>query len=99
MAQYVGRLPNDLPVSLVAGSTGLLTPKRSHDITRASLADFQRVLDGTNTALVPGCKISLRVQYGPVEVKAQIDAAASLGIYDWLLWNPTVTYTSEDGRS
>ena len=26
---------------------------------------------------------------------AQIDAAASLGIYDWLIWDPTVTYTAE----
>jgi hypothetical protein len=37
----------------------------------------------------------MRVPYGPVEVKAQIDAAASLGIYDWLFWDPTVTYTAE----
>ena len=29
------------------------------------------------------------------EVRAQIDAAADLGISDWLLWDPQVTYTTD----
>ena len=37
----------------------------------------------------------MRVNYGPAEVRAQIDAAADLGISDWLLWDPKVTYTNE----
>tara|TARA_B110000240_G_C13297702_1_gene367103 strand:- start:569 stop:697 length:129 start_codon:yes stop_codon:yes gene_type:complete len=34
------------------------------------------------------------VRYGSKEVKAQIDAAADVGIFDWLFWDPTVTYTA-----
>ena len=33
------------------------------------------------------------VPYGPAEVRAQIDAAAELGITGFLLWNPNVRYT------
>ena len=32
--------------------------------------------------------------YGAAEVRAQIDAAAKLGVPDWLLWNAGVVYTS-----
>jgi len=98
MAQYVDYVsPMVYPSHWSRGEYGVTHPEaQPYDITRASLADFQRVLDGTNTALVPWLQdFSMRVPYGPAEVKAQIDAAASLGIYDWLLWDPTVTYTSE----
>jgi hypothetical protein len=37
---------------------------------------------------------SLGHVYGPTEVRAQIDAAASLGVPDWLLWNAGATYTA-----
>ena len=37
----------------------------------------------------------MRVEYGPDEIRAQIEAAADLGIADWLLWDPEVTYTSD----
>ena len=54
------------------------------------------MLAGTNTAVVPWLQdFSMRVDYGPDEVRAQIDAAHALGIIDWLLWDPTVTYTTE----
>ena len=79
------------------GEYGVVHPEaQPYDITRASLAQFQRVLAGTNTAVVPWLQdFSMRVNYGPAEVRAQIDAAADLGISDWLLWDPQVTYTSE----
>ena len=79
------------------GEYGVVHPEaQPYDITRASLAQFQRVLAGTNTAVVPWLQdFSMRVSYGPAEVRAQIDAAADLGISDWLLWDPQVTYTSE----
>ena len=98
MAQYVDYVsPMVYPSHWSRGEYGVTHPEaQPYDITRASLADFQRVLDGTNTALVPWLQdFSMRVPYGPAEVKAQIDAAASLGIHDWLLWDPTVTYTAE----
>ena len=79
------------------GEYGVAHPEaQPYDITRASLAQFQRVLAGTNTAVVPWLQdFSMRVSYGPDEVRAQIDAAADLGISDWLLWDPEVTYTTE----
>ncbi len=79
------------------GEYGVVHPEaQPYDITRASLAQFQRVLAGTNTAVVPWLQdFSMRVNYGPAEVRAQIDAAADLGISDWLLWDPQVTYTNE----
>lgn len=79
------------------GEYGVVHPEaQPYDITRASLAQFQRVLSGTNTAVVPWLQdFSMRVNYGPAEVRAQIDAAADLGISSWLLWDPQVTYTNE----
>ena len=78
------------------GEYGVAHPEaQPYDITHASLADFQDVLAGTNTAVVPWLQdFSMRVSYGPTEVRAQIDAAADLGINDWLLWDPKVTYTT-----
>lgn len=98
MAHYVDYVaPMVYPSHWSRGEYGVAHPEaQPYDITRASLADFQRVLDGTNTALVPWLQdFSMRVPYGPAEVKAQIDAAASLGIHNWLIWDPTVTYTAE----
>ena len=79
------------------GEYGVSHPEaQPYDITYASLADFQDVLAGTNTAVVPWLQdFSMRVAYGPTEVRAQIDAAADLGISDWLLWDPKVTYTTD----
>lgn len=36
---------------------------------------------------------SLGVRYGPAQVRAQIMAAARLGVWSWLLWNPNNKYT------
>ena len=79
------------------GEYGVVHPEaQPYDITKASLAQFQRVLAGTNTAVVPWLQdFSMRVSYGPAQVRAQIDAAADLGISDWLLWDPQVTYTTD----
>ncbi len=79
------------------GEYGVVHPEaQPYDITKASLAEFQRVLAGTNTAVVPWLQdFTMRVSYGPAEVRAQIDAAADLGITDWLLWDPQVTYTTD----
>lgn len=66
-------------------------------IIAKSLADFQRVTEGTGVRFLPWLQdfTLYGVRYGPAEVKAQIDAAASLGINGFLLWNPFVEYTSE----
>ncbi len=77
------------------GEYGVSEPESSPGaIVERSLADFQDVLSGTGTSIVPWLQdFSMRVPYGATEVRAQIDAAASIGIDDWLLWDPTVTYT------
>ncbi len=63
-------------------------------IVRRSLADFRRAVRGTGARLVPWLQdFSLGVDYGPKEVKAQIDAADADGIDEFLLWDPRVTYT------
>jgi len=67
------------------------------EIIAKSMADFQRVTEGTGVRFLPWLQdfTLYGVRYGPTEVKAQIDAAASLGINGFLLWNPFVEYTSE----
>jgi len=63
-------------------------------IVQRSLRDFQRQVRGTGARVVPWLQdFSLGVSYGPTEVRAQIDAARSVGIQEWLLWDPLVTYT------
>lgn len=67
------------------------------EITRRALAHFQEVTAGSGVRFLPGIQdFSLYgVPYGPAEVRAQIDAAASLGITGFLLWNPNVRYTAD----
>ncbi|MGK2950501.1 MAG: putative glycoside hydrolase [Acidimicrobiales bacterium] len=68
-----------------------------YDITFKSLEDFQRVTAGTGVRLLPWLQdfTLYGVPYGPEEVKAQIDAAAALGIDGYFLWNPNVRYTAD----
>lgn len=65
-----------------------------YDIVAKALADFQRVAEGSGVRFLPWIQdFTLSgVPYGPAEVKAQIDAAASLGINGFMLWNPNVRY-------
>jgi hypothetical protein len=68
-----------------------------YDITAVALKDFQAKAAGTPGQFVPWIQdFSLYgVPYGPAEVRAQLDAARSLGIDSFLLWNPGVRYTAE----
>jgi hypothetical protein len=65
-----------------------------YDIVERSLTHFQEVTDGTGVRILPWMQdfTLFGVSYGPAEVRAQIDAAASLGIDGFLLWNPNVRY-------
>jgi hypothetical protein len=38
---------------------------------------------------------SLGIEYGPAEVRAQIEAAADAGVLDFLLWDAAATYTAD----
>ncbi len=65
-------------------------------IVRRSLEDFVFKIEGRGARVLPWLQdFSLEVDYGPDEVRAQIEGARDAGIDEWLLWDPAVTYTSE----
>jgi hypothetical protein len=66
------------------------------DIVRASVADFGAVVAGSGAAIVPWLQdfSAGGVVYGPVEVRAQIDAALEAGASGYLLWNSGSFYTA-----
>ncbi len=75
---------------------GVANPNaQPYAIVRRSLADFARAVRGSGARLVPWLQdFSLGVTYGREEVRAQIRAARDAGIEEFLLWDPTVTYTA-----
>lgn len=79
-----------------SGEYGLSSPEsQPYEIVRASLADYKRAVRGTGARVVPWLQdFSLGVEYGPAEVRAQIKAARDVGLNEWLLWDPAVTYTA-----
>jgi hypothetical protein len=63
-------------------------------IVKRSLADFRRDTAGSGARVVPWLQdFSLGRTYGPAEVRAQIEAAATDGMGEFILWDPAVTYT------
>lgn len=88
--------PMVYPSHWSAGEYGVADPLRQPaDIVSRSVADFERIAAGSDTAVVPWLEdFSARgVSYGPAEVRAQIDAARSVGAEGFLLWNPGSTYS------
>ena len=72
-------------------------PRDPFAIVTRSVQDFQKKSRGTGVRFVPWLQdFSLNgVQYGPAQVRAQIDATYGLGIDSWLLWSPRVRYHPE----
>jgi hypothetical protein len=66
------------------------------DLVRAVLQRYQQASADRGAVLAPWLQdFSLRgASYGDAQVRAQIDAAASLGIGRFLLWDPSVTYSA-----
>jgi hypothetical protein len=76
------------------GEYGVAQPEaQPYDITARSVAAFVAKAQNTGAAVIPWLQaFSLRRQYGPTEVRAQITAAADAGAPSFLLWNPTCRY-------
>ena len=96
MAKYVDYVaPMVYPSHWGPGEYGVAVPNaQPYAIVKASLADFQKVLTGTNVTVQPWLQdFSLGApKYGPAEVTAQIQAAKDLGIDGFLLWNAGARY-------
>jgi hypothetical protein len=70
-------------------------PRQPGDLVRGVLAGYQQVTAGSGAVLVPWLQdFTINgVHYEEPEVRAQIDAARSLGVDRFLLWSPSITYT------
>ena len=84
------------PSHWAPGEYGVADPNaQPYDIVLRSLEDFQKDVRGTGARVVPWLQdFSLGVDYGPAQVDAQIQGARDAGIDEFLLWDPSVTYTA-----
>ncbi len=98
MARHLDYLcPMVYPSHYGAWEYGIKNPEASpYETVLESLKDFKKKLEGTGCSLRPWLQdFSLRVEYGPAQVRAQIKACYDLGIHEWFLWNPNSEYTWE----
>jgi len=105
IAQDIPRLSQHLdfvspmlyPSHWAKGEYGIADPNRSPGpITTKALADFQKATDGAPANLVPWFQdFTLGIAYGETEVRAQLDAAAQLGVKDFILWDAQCSYTGD----
>ncbi len=93
-ADYIS--PMVYPSHWAAGEYNVGNPNANpYPIVKRSLKDFKKLARKSGTTVIPWLQdFSLGVRYGPTEVRAQIDAARAVGINEFLLWDPLVTYTS-----
>ncbi len=83
------------PSHWVSGEYGVDSPiDQPYDIVEAALLDFKRVTAESGIALLLWTQdFTLGgVAYAEEEVRAQIDAAQAVGVSNFLLWDPDVTY-------
>jgi len=98
LAQHLDFLsPMLYPSHWGRGEYGIADPNRSPGpITTRALVDFKTATENAPAALVPWFQdFTLGIAYGQTEVRAQLDAAAKLGVKDFLLWDAQCTYTGE----
>ncbi|MCL5736077.1 MAG: putative glycoside hydrolase, partial [Actinobacteria bacterium] len=84
------------------GYYGIDSPNKDpFDTVSKAMADTKARLAGTGAMGRPYLQdFSLRgVTYGVAEVKAQIKAAEEKGFSEWILWDPSLTYTEGALRS
>ncbi len=78
-----------------SGEYGVAHPNaQPADIVRASLTDFERLIAGSGAAMVPWLQdfSAGGIEYGPNEVRAQINASTEVGSEGFLLWNAGSVY-------
>ena len=92
-ADYIS--PMLYPSHWASGEYNVSEPNsHPYKIVYRSLKDFDKEIKG-DARIVPWIQdFSLGVHYGPAMVRAQLKAARHRGIKEWLLWDPSVTYTS-----
>lgn len=89
--------PMVYPSLWVAGEHRVPDPPRMpFEIVTRSLADFREKAEGTGVQFVPWLQdFSYKVEYGAVEVRAQVAAVYGLDVESWLLWSPRVRYHAD----
>ncbi|MDP8971272.1 MAG: hypothetical protein M3N52_12420 [Actinomycetota bacterium] len=103
MAEHVDYIaPMLYPSHWAPGEYDVADPNgQPYDIVFRSLQDFKQAVADSDARIVPWLQdFSLGRSYGPAQVRAQIKAARDVGIEEWILWDPKVTYTEAalDGR-
>lgn len=67
-----------------------------YEIIKRSLRDFEQQVVRTGRPLVPWLQhFSMRVEYGPGDIQAQIRAVRDTSNDRWMMWDPGVTYSPE----
>jgi hypothetical protein len=104
VAQDIPRMGNEVdyvapmtyPSHWGPGEYGVPDPNsQPYDIVFRSMEDFQIQLADTDAGIVIWIQdFSLGVDYGPAEVRAQIEGAADAGVDSFLLWDAATTYTA-----
>jgi peptidoglycan/xylan/chitin deacetylase (PgdA/CDA1 family) len=89
--------PMVYPSHWAPGEYGVANPNREpYEIVLRSLESFQKDVRGTGARIVPWLQdFSLGgVRYGPTEVGDEIQGARDAGVHEYLLWDPSVTYSA-----
>jgi hypothetical protein len=89
--------PQIFPGYWSAGRHNVASPvNQPGDLVRAVLQGFQKASAERGAVLAPWLQdFALRgVTYGDAQVRAQIEAATSLGVDRFILWDPSVSYSA-----
>jgi hypothetical protein len=98
LAQHVDFIaPMVYPSHWGPGEYDLSDPNRApFDIVARALQGFLDAVEGTDTRIVPWLEdTAYRAWDRPHQIREQIRGAASIGIDEWMMWDPNVRYTPD----